>query len=42
MTPWNIVAPNSRAAALIDWDRAGPVDALTELAQGVLVECEAA
>jgi hypothetical protein len=33
MAPWNIVARDGRAAALIDWDRAGPVDALTELAQ---------
>jgi hypothetical protein len=30
---WNIVARDGRAAALIDWDRAGPVDPLTELAQ---------
>jgi aminoglycoside phosphotransferase (APT) family kinase protein len=33
VAPWNIVARDGRAAALIDWDRAGPVDPLTELAQ---------
>jgi Phosphotransferase enzyme family len=31
--PWNIVAREGRAVALIDWDRAGPVDPLVELAQ---------
>jgi hypothetical protein len=34
VAPWNIVARDGRAVALIDWDRAGPVDPLTELAQG--------
>jgi hypothetical protein len=33
VAPWNIVARDRRAVALIDWDRAGPVDPLTELAQ---------
>ncbi|MDQ6674573.1 MAG: aminoglycoside phosphotransferase family protein [Chloroflexota bacterium] len=33
VAPWNIVARDGRAAAFIDWDRAGPVDPLTELAQ---------
>ena len=29
--PWNVVARNGRPIALIDWDTAGPVDALVEL-----------
>jgi hypothetical protein len=33
VAPWNIVAREGRAFALIDWDRAGPVDPLVELAQ---------
>jgi hypothetical protein len=31
--PWNIVARNGLPIALIDWDFAGPVDPLVELAQ---------
>jgi Phosphotransferase enzyme family len=31
--PWNIVARAGRPVALIDWEVAGPVDLLTELAQ---------
>jgi hypothetical protein len=30
---WNILARDGRAVALIDWERAGPVDPLVELAQ---------
>jgi hypothetical protein len=30
--PWNIVSRNGRPVALIDWEVAGPVDRLTELA----------
>jgi Ser/Thr protein kinase RdoA (MazF antagonist) len=30
---WNVVARGGRAIALIDWERAGPVDPLVELAQ---------
>ena len=30
---WNIVAREGRAVAFIDWDRAGPVDPLVEVAQ---------
>lgn len=30
---WNIVAENGRPTALIDWEQAGPVDPLFELAQ---------
>ena len=33
VAPWNIVARDGRAVALIDWDYAGPVDPLVELAQ---------
>ena len=33
VAPWNVVARKARAYALIDWDRAGPVDPLVELAQ---------
>ena len=33
VAPWNIVVRDGRAVALIDWDRAGPVDPLVELAQ---------
>jgi aminoglycoside phosphotransferase (APT) family kinase protein len=33
VAPWNIVARGGRAEALIDSDRAGPVDPLVELAQ---------
>lgn len=31
--PWNIVAREGRPVALIDWETAGPVDALIELGQ---------
>lgn len=31
--PWNILARNGMPVAFIDWDNAGPVDALWELAQ---------
>jgi hypothetical protein len=31
--PWNIIARNGRPVALIDWEEAGPVDPLVELAQ---------
>lgn len=31
--PWNIVTQNGLPVALIDWDNAGPVDPLIELAQ---------
>ena len=31
--PWNILASESMPVAFIDWDNAGPVDALWELAQ---------
>ena len=31
--PWNIVARDGLPVALIDWERAGPVEPLTELAQ---------
>jgi Phosphotransferase enzyme family len=33
VAPWNIVARDGRAVALIDWEAAGPVDPLIELAQ---------
>lgn len=33
VAPWNIVARAGMPAALIDWDYAGPVDSLYELAQ---------
>jgi hypothetical protein len=33
--PWNIIATNGRPVAFIDWDNAGPVDAVWELAQVV-------
>lgn len=33
VAPWNIVARNGLPVALIDWDFAGPVDPLMELAQ---------
>jgi aminoglycoside phosphotransferase (APT) family kinase protein len=31
--PWNIVARDGRPAGLIDWETAGPVDPVVELAQ---------
>lgn len=31
--PWNIVSRNARPVALIDWEAAGPVDPIVELAQ---------
>ena len=31
--PWNIIAREGRPVALIDWEEAGPVDPLVELAQ---------
>jgi hypothetical protein len=33
--PWNIIANDDLSVAFIDWDNAGPVDALWELAQVV-------
>ncbi len=33
VAPWNIVARSGRPVALIDWEFAGPVDPLVELAQ---------
>lgn len=33
VAPWNIVARDGLPVALIDWETAGPVDPLTELAQ---------
>lgn len=33
VSPWNIVAREGRPIALIDWERAGPVDPIVELAQ---------
>jgi Ser/Thr protein kinase RdoA (MazF antagonist) len=33
VAPWNIVAREGLPVALIDWETAGPVDPLTELAQ---------
>lgn len=33
VAPWNIVARNGRPVAFIDWEFAGPVDPLVELAQ---------
>ncbi len=33
VAPWNIVARGGRPIALIDWDFAGPVDPIVELAQ---------
>ncbi|WP_216327490.1 phosphotransferase [Deinococcus aestuarii] len=33
VAPWNIVARQGRPVALIDWERAGPVDPRVELAQ---------
>ena len=33
MAPWNIVARDGLPVALIDWETAGPVDPLVELAQ---------
>jgi len=33
VAPWNIVARQNLPVALIDWERAGPTDPLTELAQ---------
>jgi hypothetical protein len=33
VAPWNIVARNGLPVALIDWEHAGPVDPLVELAQ---------
>jgi hypothetical protein len=32
VAPWNVVARSGRAVALIDWDYAGPVDPIVELA----------
>jgi hypothetical protein len=34
VAPWNIVARDGLPVALIDWEHAGPVDPLVELAQG--------
>ena len=31
--PWNILAVDATPVAFIDWDNAGPVDAVVELAQ---------
>jgi aminoglycoside phosphotransferase (APT) family kinase protein len=31
--PWNIIAREGRPVALIDWEEAGPVDRMVELAQ---------
>jgi hypothetical protein len=33
VAPWNIVVRDGRAVALIDWERAGPVDPLVQVAQ---------
>jgi len=33
VAPWNIVARDGTAVAPIDWDRAGPVEPLVEVAQ---------
>jgi hypothetical protein len=33
VAPWNIIVRHGQAAALIDWERAGPVDPLVQLAQ---------
>ena len=33
MAPWNLLARDDAGMALIDWETAGPVDPLVELAQ---------
>jgi hypothetical protein len=33
--PWNVVSRNGKPVALIDWEAAGPVDRLTEIAMAV-------
>lgn len=38
--PWNIVARDGLPVALIDWERAGPVDPLVELAQACLLNAK--
>ena len=38
--PWNIVGPNATPAALIDWDLAGPIDRLTEVAYAVWLNAQ--
>lgn len=38
--PWNIVGPNASPATLIDWDLAGPVDRLTEVAYAVWLNAQ--
>jgi hypothetical protein len=38
--PWNIVGENGRAGAFIDWEFAGPVDRLWELAETVWLNAQ--
>ncbi|MEU4689846.1 phosphotransferase [Actinoplanes sp. NPDC023714] len=38
--PWNIVGENGRADAFIDWEFAGPVDRLWELAEAVWLNAQ--
>ena len=38
--PWNVLALDGRPVAFIDWDNAGPVDAVWELAQVVWLNAQ--
>lgn len=38
--PWNIVGPDASPAALIDWDLAGPIHRLTEVAYAVWLNAQ--
>ncbi|HET7357481.1 MAG TPA: phosphotransferase [Nocardioidaceae bacterium] len=38
--PWNIVGPNASVEALIDWDFAGPVNRISELAYAVWLNAQ--
>lgn len=38
--PWNIVGPNAQPSTLIDWDLAGPIDRLTEVAYAVWLNAQ--
>ena len=38
--PWNIVGPGGAPSGLIDWDSAGPIDRLTEVAYAVWLNAQ--
>lgn len=38
--PWNIVGRDGRAEALVDWESAGPIDRVTELAYAVWLNAQ--